>query len=288
MQNYKCLTVGVSPAYFVSGYGTGFSRADVERELSALSSMGFGSVQFEVFEREMLEGWEGLGYKSAFSTASETGIKVSAFVAHFVGHYFASSNEDCSGAALSDFSRVLEILDTVDNEVPAAVPLLPHKGKEPADKAKTADLLALMNRKAAEHGRDFIIEIVPASAAGSYSEFIESEPWKQTCSEIGFLLDTGHANVTGENIPQLIDRMGDRLKALHLSDNDGKVNLSLKPGDGSLDWNEITASLYRNGYKGSFDLEIVADKTQLESEYKKGRLNITKMIEQQSLLKELI
>lgn len=76
-------------------------------------------------------------------------------------------------------------------------------------------------------------------------------------------LDTGHANIAGENIPQMIRLMGSRLDCLHLNDNYGKrsgehEDLHLFLGEGSIDWQPVASALYEIGFGGVRNLEIIA------------------------------
>lgn len=83
-------------------------------------------------------------------------------------------------------------------------------------------------------------------------------------------LDTGHANIAGENLPQMIETFGSRLDCLHLNDNFGKrsgqnEDLHLFPGEGTVDWQQVSAALKRSGYSGTYNLEIIADLAELSS-----------------------
>lgn len=90
-------------------------------------------------------------------------------------------------------------------------------------------------------------------------------------------LDTGHANIASQNIPQMIAMLGDRLDCLHLNDNFGKQSgqnedLHLFPGEGTISWKETAAALKRIGYRGNINLEIIADLSQLPPSKRTERL----------------
>lgn len=79
---------------------------------------------------------------------------------------------------------------------------------------------------------------------------------------VGICLDTGHANIAGQNPAGMIRAYGDRLKVLHLNDNFGLIgpvyeDLHLFPGHGNLNWGEIFRALRETGFTGSFNLEPV-------------------------------
>lgn len=90
-------------------------------------------------------------------------------------------------------------------------------------------------------------------------------------------LDTGHANIAGQDIPRMIETLGSRLDCLHLNDNLGKQSglnedLHLFPGDGTIPWKETAAAFKRIGYQGSLNLEIIDDLFRLPSEKRIARL----------------
>lgn len=84
-------------------------------------------------------------------------------------------------------------------------------------------------------------------------------------------LDTGHANIASEDIPQMIKAFGSRLDCLHLNDNYGKrsgqnEDLHLFPTEGTVNWQSVAAALYAAGYQGTYNLEIIADLAELTPE----------------------
>ena len=73
-------------------------------------------------------------------------------------------------------------------------------------------------------------------------------------------LDIGHCGLVGENAPDMIHAMGhDRIKALHVHDNDNRDDLHLFPFTSKLDWVAITKALADIDYDGVFTFE--ADNT---------------------------
>jgi len=54
--------------------------------------------------------------------------------------------------------------------------------------------------------------------------------------QAGALLDTGHAHMNGWNIATVVQKLGARLQACHIHDNDGSADQHLYVGRGSIDW----------------------------------------------------
>lgn len=69
-------------------------------------------------------------------------------------------------------------------------------------------------------------------------------------------MDVGHAHIMAENLPDTISYYGKRLKALHISDNDGYSDQHLMPFLGTIDWTSVMKALYEVGYAGEFTYEI--------------------------------
>ncbi len=73
---------------------------------------------------------------------------------------------------------------------------------------------------------------------------------------LGICLDTSHANWQGLDIPDTIRLCGDRLWALHISDNHGTADEHLIPGYGEIEWGPVVAALREIGYERPFNLEV--------------------------------
>ena len=74
---------------------------------------------------------------------------------------------------------------------------------------------------------------------------------------LGICLDTGHLNLTVKGHREFILKAGGRLKALHITDNDGAADRHLMPFcRGGIDFVKIVGALREIGYDGIFNLEI--------------------------------
>ena len=73
----------------------------------------------------------------------------------------------------------------------------------------------------------------------------------------GICLDTGHLNLSYKNQREFILRAGDKLKALHIADNEGEKDQHLMPfTKGKVNFFEVVKALREIGYVGLFNLEI--------------------------------
>ena len=83
------------------------------------------------------------------------------------------------------------------------------------------------------------------------------------CEVLGFCFDTGHANLVGIDMESFIVTLGNRLKVLHIHDNDGVSDLHQLPfvftktreNKPSTDWDGFVAGLRRINYQGTLNFE---------------------------------
>jgi sugar phosphate isomerase/epimerase len=73
---------------------------------------------------------------------------------------------------------------------------------------------------------------------------------------VGFNIDTGHAQIHGITAPAAIRMMGHRLVTTHLQDNFGERDDHLPPGKGTIDWPEVWKALCDVKYGGMLMVEI--------------------------------
>lgn len=78
----------------------------------------------------------------------------------------------------------------------------------------------------------------------------------------GFCFDVGHANLLGKNLYQSVMTLGDRIRILHIHDNDGVSDLHTLPytfmrgwSGLSTDWDGFLRGLREIGYKGVLSFE---------------------------------
>lgn len=72
----------------------------------------------------------------------------------------------------------------------------------------------------------------------------------------GVCLDSGHALITKENVPEMVDAIGSRLLAVHLHDNTGDRDDHLPPYFGKMDFAELLSALKKVGYGGNLNFEV--------------------------------
>lgn len=91
------------------------------------------------------------------------------------------------------------------------------------------------------------------------NEFI---PVFEQFPELRLTLDTGHAHLDstdGKRVIEFIEKLGNRLAHVHISDNSGKKDEHLPIGKGTVNFPEIIRSLKKTGYDDTVTLEIFTE-----------------------------
>ncbi len=73
---------------------------------------------------------------------------------------------------------------------------------------------------------------------------------------LGILLDTGHANVNGEDLAQVVRSLKDVPLHIHIDDNHGDSDAHLVPGEGTMDFAPFVQALSEIGYQGFVSAEL--------------------------------
>lgn len=69
-------------------------------------------------------------------------------------------------------------------------------------------------------------------------------------------LDVGHANLCGRDPAAMIRHFGERIRHVHLHDNNGASDQHLPPGTGTIDWPGVVAALREIPYRHTITLEV--------------------------------
>lgn len=101
----------------------------------------------------------------------------------------------------------------------------------------------------------------------------------------GAVLDTGHLHAAKELIPLSIEKLGEKIWYLHVSDNDGRDNWHWAPGKGNIDWDGVFKGLKKFGFNGPIAIDVggkdILDR--LDDEVMEAKSFIEKMVEKYGL-----
>ncbi len=71
----------------------------------------------------------------------------------------------------------------------------------------------------------------------------------------GFCMDVGHLNLTGCPCRKFMKIMGNRIKCLHLHDNNGRHDKHMIPYTGTVDWENFILGCKESGFAGNISFE---------------------------------
>lgn len=149
-----------------------------------------------------------------------------------------------------------------------------YLGSEEAEWQKTLEFIEYLAPLAKELGITICIENIytglgnhivegPCCDARKAADRIDSLNEKYGAEVLGFCFDTGHANLVGIDFEDFIVTLGDRLKVLHIHDNDGIGDLHQIPftftrsreNTASTDWKGFINGLIRIHFNGVLSFE---------------------------------
>lgn len=76
----------------------------------------------------------------------------------------------------------------------------------------------------------------------AYPEYLHYVLGNLKSGNIGYCFDSGHRNAFAPD-EDFLARYGHMLAATHIQDNEGRSDLHMIPGDGSIDWNKVAGEL---------------------------------------------
>jgi len=118
--------------------------------------------------------------------------------------------------------------------------------------------IRLLHKTAKEFGLRIAIENVPQKygAIMKTTEDFQKLYDETGLTDIGIILDTGHANLEAQT-ERFLTQLHDKIFELHLSDNMGESDQHLGIGYGKIDWQQFTAHLKRINFNGIIMIESV-------------------------------
>ncbi len=112
-----------------------------------------------------------------------------------------------------------------------------------AARERAAEAIGALCRFNGSYGTRLLVENVGNAETSIFTqeEFIRF--FKAFGGGVGCLLDVGHANMCGWDLPETIARLRPLLYAVHLHDNDGGADSHLPIGEGTVPWKSVFRAL---------------------------------------------
>lgn len=130
----------------------------------------------------------------------------------------------------------------------------PHFSKDEG-RARAREAMLALHAFNAGYGQSLLVENVGTNVTSLFTEdqfveFLDGFP-----EDFGYLVDAGHAYINGWNLETLFGRLGKRLRAIHIHDNDGLKDRHAPIGEGSMDWKALLEAANSTGLSLNLVLE---------------------------------
>lgn len=284
--------IGISPAYFLSKYGNDFTIQDLINDIPNLNRQGFGAFQVEITKREYLKDWNNQSLERLKRVCVYEQMRVSQVVAHFWIDDLSTKEGILHGLNQGEIEKLLWLV----KELPYCEQLTIPFGRFVPDMSTVCDSIAYSNIIQnvadtlenlcilAEKQETYIaLELQPGAIIQGVAGFCKMLSMVQNHPALTYNFDTGHAHATKDIVELIPARLGRRLIGTHLCDNDSQINASLTPGEGNIAWKAVIAGLKNNQYNGSFDLEIMCKRSEVDLKYAQGLRFISSLLKETSL-----
>lgn len=117
------------------------------------------------------------------------------------------------------------------------------------------DSVKACNEIAMDHGLKLCMEPRVGETIANSDAMLRLMDWVDS-ENFGAVLDTGHLHGGKEIIPLSVEKLNRKIFYVHASDNDGRDNLHLGVGKGTIDWEGTLRALDKHGFDGYIAIDI--------------------------------
>ena len=258
----------------ITKYGLPPSVDNILKVMGEISEAGFKTMEMEIVAGEYqdyADNWERI-----INRSKELNLEVVSIMA--VTYDIFSLNIEKSEKAIEDYANICAMTVEIGAKMTTNCFYLPpemvpeertsyyHGGPSisvdvPVDfkwtdlRAHVISQLKKASEIATKNGLTFAMEMRAgdfiSSVDGTISLFNDSG-----LKNIGMVYDVAHAHAISEYLDLGIYKLGDYLKLVHLSDNDGSRPYHYQPGKGNIDFKNIIDTLKKVKYDGNIVIDI--------------------------------
>lgn len=258
----------------ITKYGLPPTVDNIMKVMGEISEAGFDTMEMEIVAGEYqdyVDNWDKITNRS-----KEVNLEVVSIMA--VTYDIFSLEKEKSEQAIEDFDKICEMTASIGAKMITNCFYLPpemvpsertsyyHGGPsisvnvpEGFRWSDLRDYVISQLRKSSEiaskHGLKFAMEMRAgdfiSSVDGTISIFNDTG-----LDNIGMVYDVAHAHAISEYLDLGIYKLGDYLKLVHLSDNDGSRPYHYQPGKGNIDFKNIIDTLKKVNYDGYIVVDI--------------------------------
>ncbi len=146
------------------------------------------------------------------------------------------------------------------------------------------EIMKKISKIAEEYGLKFVIEPRVGETISNSDAMLRLID-EVNADNFGAVLDTGHLHAAKELIPLSIEKLSEKIWYVHISDNDGRDNLHLAPGEGTIDWEGVFKGLKKFNFRGPIAIDVGGKEIlkELDEKVIEARKFIEKMINKYEL-----
>lgn len=104
-------------------------------------------------------------------------------------------------------------------------------------------------------------------------------------NNFGVVLDAAHLNAAKEILPYSVEKLGTHIFSVHAADNDGRSNVHLQVGKGTIDWEGVLVALKKHGFSGYIALDV-ANVPEIDQAYRNSRDYLQAAMDRQGIVCE--
>jgi sugar phosphate isomerase/epimerase len=222
---------------------------DPMKEITRIADLGFSFVDLTLEPPQARP--EQVDARRLRKALEKYGLGVVGHTAYYLP--FASAYDSIRDAAIAEAEKCLRVFAEVGS---------PIMNLHLDSRAPGHDPLWILQRNAGaferllptadEMGITLMVENSEGDTVATLAPILDVLP------SVGLHLDVGHANIgtRKSHVPGLLEKYGDRLRHVHLSDNKGKGDDHLAIGAGTIDWRRELRAVKATGYDGTITLEV--------------------------------
>ena len=258
----------------ITKYGLPPSVDNILKVMGEISEAGFDTMEMEIVAGEYqdyIDNWDRI-----INRSKELNLEVVSIMA--VTYDIFSLDKNKSDKAVEDYAKICEMTAEIGAKMTTNCFYLPpemvpeertsyyHGGPSISVKVddgfKWADLrahvisqLAKASEIATKNGLVFAMEMRAGDFISSIDGIISLYN-DSGLDNVGMVYDVAHAHAISEYLDLGIYKLGDYLKLVHLSDNDGTRPYHYQPGKGNIDFKNIIDTLKKVNYNGNVVIDI--------------------------------
>ncbi len=298
--------VNLAWLYAITKYGYPPSIENMLKAMDDAARLGFKALELEVYtERNLIEVER--NKEMLKEKAESLGLEIVNVAAIFPE--LVSPDPDIRERGLEFFKRTSELATYFDasmTQTDTFTPPIKFIGPAPYSSAivfgqkfkavidhsfswrKFWRMLVEVMRKASQIAEDYGLLFVIEPRVGetiSNSDAMLRLLDEVSMDNFGAVLDTGHQHAAKELIPLSIEKLGEKIMYVHVSDNDGRDNYHWAPGRGTIDWDGVFRGLKKFGFKGPIAVDVGGPdiRNRLDEETMEARRFIEKMVSEYDL-----